>query len=95
MLCLRRYQTIPLSKIEDFGVHANSYYTLSTSFFKSSLDSDMLDLLWNKYWVNTLSSSPLVGNRDFISGQVADLADKLEQAEGQLGGHGSGRMVRV
>jgi COP9 signalosome complex subunit 5 len=42
------YQTIPLSKIEDFGVHANQYYPLDVSFFKSSLDSHMLDMLWNK-----------------------------------------------
>lgn len=42
------YQTIPLSKIEDFGVHAKQYYSLDISFFKSSLDSHMMDLLWNK-----------------------------------------------
>jgi COP9 signalosome complex subunit 5 len=42
------YQTIPLSKIEDFGVHASQYYSLDITFFKSSLDSHMLDLLWNK-----------------------------------------------
>ena len=29
------YQTIPLSKIEDFGVHASQYYTLDVSFFKA------------------------------------------------------------
>jgi len=78
------YQTIPLSKIEDFGVHAKQYYSLDISFFKSSLDAELLGLLWNKYWVNTLSSSPLVGNRAFVAGQVSDLAEKLEQAEGQL-----------
>ena len=32
------------------------YYPLEVSYFKSSLDSHLLDLLWNKYWVNTLSS---------------------------------------
>ena len=75
------YQTIPLAKIEDFGVHAEQYYSLPVSFFKSSLDAHMLELLWNKYWVNTLSSSPLAGNRAFVAGQVADLAEKLEAAE--------------
>jgi hypothetical protein len=35
------------------------YYSLDVSFFKSGLDSHLLDLLWNKYWVNTLSASPL------------------------------------
>ncbi|XP_044978600.1 COP9 signalosome complex subunit 5-like [Hordeum vulgare subsp. vulgare] len=75
------YQTIPLNKIEDLGV---LYYSLDITYFKSSLDSHLLDLLWNKYWVNTLSSSPLLGNRDYVAGQIFDLADKLEQAEGQL-----------
>jgi COP9 signalosome complex subunit 5 len=99
------YQTIPLAKIEDFGVHADQYYTLDVSFFKSGLDAQMLDLLWNKYWVNTLSSSPLVGNRAFVAGQVADLADKLEQADaaahhgggggGMSGGLGGGRGRRA
>ena len=30
------------------------------SYFKSSLDKRLLDMLWNKYWVNTLSSSTLL-----------------------------------
>eukprot|EP01103_Thecamoeba_quadrilineata_P006839 TRINITY_DN16575_c0_g1_i1.p1 TRINITY_DN16575_c0_g1~~TRINITY_DN16575_c0_g1_i1.p1 ORF type:complete len:327 (+),score=41.64 TRINITY_DN16575_c0_g1_i1:1-981(+) len=84
------YQTIPLNKIEDFGIHCKQYYSLNVSYFKSSLDSNLLDLLWNKYWVNTLSSSPILSNRDFIAGQISDLAQKLEQAESQLS-H-SGRM---
>jgi len=54
------YQSIPLSKIEDFGVHANAYYPLEVQIFKSSLDDHLLHLLWNKYWVNTLSQSPLI-----------------------------------
>jgi COP9 signalosome complex subunit 5 len=54
------YQSIPLNKIEDFGVHANQYYPLDVEIFKSSLDTDLLALLWNKYWVNTLSQSPLI-----------------------------------
>jgi COP9 signalosome complex subunit 5 len=49
------------------------------SFFKSGLDSHLLDLLWNKYWVNTLSASPLIANREFAAGQIADIAEKLEQ----------------
>ena len=54
------YQSIPLNKIEDFGVHANQYYPLEVQIFKSSLDSELLGLLWNKYWVNTLSQSALI-----------------------------------
>lgn len=54
------YQSIPLSKIEDFGVHANQYYSLEVEVFKSELDDELLGMLWNKYWVNTLSQSPLI-----------------------------------
>ena len=57
------YQSIPLNKIEDFGVHANQYYQLEVEIFKSSLDNDLLAMLWNKYWVNTLSQSPLISVR--------------------------------
>ncbi|PIA40849.1 hypothetical protein AQUCO_02400121v1 [Aquilegia coerulea] len=78
------YQTIPLNKIEDFGVHCKQYYSLDVTYFKSSLDNHLLDLLWNKYWVNTLSSSPLLANRDYVAGQISDLAEKLEQAETQV-----------
>lgn len=84
------YQTIPLDKIEDYGVHSNSYYPLETSFFRSSMDAKLLEALWDKYWIATLSSSPLVSQRAFVEDQMWDLAQKLEQAEGQMG-H-SGRM---
>ncbi|XP_013190041.1 COP9 signalosome complex subunit 5 [Amyelois transitella] len=79
------YQTIPLNKIEDFGVHCKQYYSLEVSYFKSSLDRRLLDSLWNKYWVNTLSSSSLITNADYTTGQIFDLSDKLEQSEVSLG----------
>ncbi|KAL5203849.1 hypothetical protein ABZP36_008720 [Zizania latifolia] len=51
-------------------------------YFKSSLDSHLLDLLWNKYWVNMLSSSLILESRAYVDGQIFDLADQLEKAEG-------------
>lgn len=44
-----------------------------------------MDSLWNKYWVNTLSSSSLLTNADYTTGQIFDLSDKLEQSEAALG----------
>ena len=52
---------------------ALQYYPLDISFFKSSLDSHLLDLLWNKYWVHSLSSNPLLSTRDLLAGQLADI----------------------
>ncbi|TFK65128.1 Mov34-domain-containing protein [Pluteus cervinus] len=78
------YQSIPLSKIEDFGVHANQYYQLDVEIFKSSLDTDLLAMLWNKYWVNTLSQSPLISNRAYAVSQLSDLQQKLYKAQSSL-----------
>ena len=73
------FQTIPLGKIEDFGAHAAHYYSLEVSHYKSSLDTKILEALWNKYWVQTLSSSPLISNRDYGTNQISDLARKIQQ----------------
>lgn len=55
------------------------------SYFKSALDRRLLDSLWNKYWVNTLSSSSLLTNADYTTCQIFDLSEKLEQSEAAIG----------
>ncbi|THV54579.1 hypothetical protein BGAL_0024g00440 [Botrytis galanthina] len=82
------YQTIPLAKIEDFGAHSSRYYSLEVSHFKSSLDSHLLELLWNKYWVQTLSQSPLFTNRDYRNKQMLDLSSKIRQASSGISRNG-------
>jgi len=87
------YQTIPVNKIEDFGVHCKSYYQLEVSYFKSTLDASLLDLLWNKYWARALSTSPLVQSKDYVVQQLNDLGRKIDQADMQLdksNSHGPG-----
>jgi COP9 signalosome complex subunit 5 len=75
------FQTIPLDKSEDFGAHADRYYSLEVSHFKSSLDSRLLSSLWNKYWHETLSSNELLLSRDFATKQMEDLARKIKKAD--------------
>jgi COP9 signalosome complex subunit 5 len=96
------FQTIPLGKIEDFGAHANHYYALEVSHYKSTLDTKLLEALWNKYWVGTLSSSPLFTNRDYGTKQIQDLARKLQQEntnmkrfKGGLGGEAKGQLSKL
>lgn len=84
------YQSIPLNKVEDFGVHCKQYYNLEVSYFKSALDSRLLDSLWNKYWVNTLSSTSMITNAEYITGQIFDLSEKLEQVESSISRGGGG-----
>lgn len=74
------FQAIPAAKIEDFGTHANSYYPLEVQHYKSTLDTHLLGLLWNKYWTSTLSQSPLFTNRDYVQKQIADHAVKIREA---------------
>ena len=47
-----------------FSLHR--YYSMEVSYFKSSLDSHLLDLLWNKYWVNTLSTCSILTVSVFV-----------------------------
>ncbi|MCJ1446364.1 MAG: COP9 signalosome catalytic subunit rri1 [Stictis urceolatum] len=75
------YQTIPVNKTEDFGAHANRYYSLEISHYKSTLDTHLLEQLWNKYWVSTLSQSPLFTNREYSTKQMLDLSHKIRIAE--------------
>lgn len=89
------YQTIPLNKIEDFGAHASQYYSLEISHYKSSLDSYLLELLWNKYWVSTLSQSPLFTNREYSSKQMLDLSQKIRNAEKTLQASARGGPTRT
>jgi len=60
------YQSIPLSKIEDFGVHCESVLSTRRWGVHEWAGQRMLGLLWNKYWVNTLSQSPLIS----VSGKL-------------------------
>ncbi|KDE08164.1 COP9 signalosome complex subunit 5 [Microbotryum lychnidis-dioicae p1A1 Lamole] len=78
------YQSIPLNKVEDFGVHANSYYPLEISHFKSTRDTELLDKLWNKYWVTTLIQSPMVTNRAYTTAQLGDLVEKLSKTDSSV-----------
>lgn len=78
------YQTIPLAKMEDFGAHASRYYSLEVTSYKSTLDTHLLELLWNKYWVSTLSQSPLFTNHEYSSKQMQDLSQKIRDAEKTL-----------
>lgn len=79
-----RTAAVPLAKAAEFGAHANRYYSLDVSYFKSTLDSRLLELLWNKYWVQTLSQSPLLTSRDYGSRQMVDLSSRMREAAALL-----------
>lgn len=69
--------SVPMEKIKELGAHYHKYYQLETSYFKSSVDSEILDRLWNEYWLATLSASPLLNNQREITRQVCDITQKM------------------
>ncbi|KAJ1797978.1 COP9 signalosome catalytic subunit rri1 [Coemansia sp. RSA 2399] len=70
-------QDVPLNKIEDFGVHSNKYYSLDVGYFKSSLDKQLMERLWRKHWISTISQSPLITNSEYTTQKMAEIADKI------------------
>jgi COP9 signalosome complex subunit 5 len=87
------YLSVPLEKTDDFGAHSQKYYALDVSFFKSSLDAKLLDVLWDKYWVETLAASRLREDGRYASQAVFDLSAKIDKVGGALGPSG-GRIGR-
>ena len=81
-------ESVPLAKFEEFGLHANKYYKLETTFFKSKTDQDLLERLWTRYWVHTISSQTLVKSREFMAGCLVDVGGKLERCRQKGRGHG-------
>ena len=80
------YLSVPLEKADDFGAHSQEYYSLDVSFFKSSLDAQLLEILWDKHWVDTLAATRLREDGQYASRSVRDLASKLLRAEVGSGG---------
>nr|CAD1825933.1 unnamed protein product [Ananas comosus var. bracteatus] len=74
----------PLDRFEECSIFRKHDYALDITYFMSSLDSHLLNLLRNKYWVNSFSSSSLLANWDYAAELVFDLAEKLEEAEDQM-----------
>lgn len=77
---------VPADKMGDFGLHAYKYYQLEHSFFKSKLDLQILEALWNDYWVQTLSSSPLLNNSEYLTKAISNIATKMDMVTDSAGG---------
>ncbi|KAL0228778.1 hypothetical protein GEMRC1_013398 [Eukaryota sp. GEM-RC1] len=72
-------EVIPTDKMQDFGAHANSYYQVKTTFFKTSRDDFILRSLWRRFWAQTLSSRSLVSSANFLVDCASDVVAKLKQ----------------
>ncbi|CAI2374353.1 unnamed protein product [Moneuplotes crassus] len=73
------FESVPMEKIEDFGAHANRYYKLEHSIFKSELDQSQFEFLWNQYWVQTLSTSSLLLCKEAVANTITDISEKVHK----------------
>jgi len=79
------YKSDESFSIEEKGFHGNEYYRIPNfEFFKSNSDSSLLQLLWNKYWARTLSTSSLINNRTYHNQGMSNIVSKLEKVEKDL-----------
>jgi COP9 signalosome complex subunit 5 len=81
---------IPEDKIDDFGLHGHKYYQLDHSFFKSDLDTEVIDRMWNEYWVHTLASSPLITNENFTAASIIQIVKKMNEISAGTFGQAAG-----
>lgn len=75
--CEVQQDLVPETLIQDWGMHYHRYYSLPISYYKSSLDTEILETLWNKYWIDTLSTSTISQNRNYASKACCDLSLKV------------------
>lgn len=71
------FESVPMEKIEDFGAHANRYYKLDHTIYKSELDQSQFEFLWNQYWVQTLSTSSLLLCKEAVTNTITDICEKV------------------
>lgn len=67
--------SLPSSKVDDFGVHRDEYYSLECSFFKTELDAQILEM------INTNSDYTLKSdNNEFLTQQINSQLLKTTEA---------------
>ena len=75
---IQQFDSIPLNRAEEFGVHQNRYYRMPHFFFQSKFESSMIKLMYKNYWVESLCANALLVNEDFYKEKVEDVSCKLK-----------------
>jgi COP9 signalosome complex subunit 5 len=79
------YKSDEAFDILEMGAHGDEYYRIPNfEFYKSNSDDNLLQLLWNKYWANTLSTNSLIHNKNYHNNQMKKIVSKLEKVENDL-----------
>ena len=62
---IQEFDSIPLNRAEEFGVHQSKYYRIPHYFFQSKFESNIVKLIYKNYWVDSLCSNALLVNEVF------------------------------
>ena len=76
-----KHANLPAEKIEDFGVHAQEYYSLDVEFFRNPNDHKLLQHLWDAAWIDVLARSPLEENTVFFNSQISAIIKKIDKKD--------------
>ena len=74
---IQEFDSIPLNRAEEFGVHQSKYYRIPHYFFQSKFESNIVKLIYKNYWVDSLCSNALLVNEDFYQEKIEDVSAKL------------------
>ena len=72
------FDSIPLNRAGEFGVHQNKYYRIPHYYFQSKFENNIVKLIYKNYWVESLCSNALLVNEDFYQEKVDDVSAKLD-----------------
>ncbi|CAD7942581.1 unnamed protein product [Amoebophrya sp. A120] len=68
---------LPVDKVQDFGVHADEYYAIPITYFKSRRDAGVLRSLWARYWQDTLTTSAILNNHEQTTAAIENVSHKI------------------
>lgn len=74
-------RSIPLEKVEEYGVHAHEYYEVGTSFFKTTGDEFVLQVIRNNHWADCLTRESSDTAKDsIVIREIEQVAQKVRHA---------------
>lgn len=72
------FDSIPLKRAEEFGIHQSKYYRIPHEFFQSNFESQIIKLIYKNYWMETLCANALLVNDEFYKEKLNDVKSNLE-----------------
>ena len=75
---LQEFDSVPLNRSSEFGVHQSKYYRLPHSFFHSQYEDSIIKLMYKQYWVDTLCSNACLLNHEYFKETVDDMTAKMK-----------------